>query len=307
MKVNKPEVALFIYKSIDEALLKIIKDLAEKYLKPLKNKPWYKLALNKYQEWTKLFLNILKNQAVKYSDFIKDKEIFKKNLKADEKKYRTEEYLDELYNLVVVDNIKDVLIDMGKDFETELQLAYARQNKQLIIEAAKFTSKDIGFKFNFNQFNKLTRDYLEEKSIKWARQVQETTEKSIKKILVRGFEEGLGSYDIAEHIQADTNFSYRRSEAIARTEIISSCNYADNAMYAIDENVIGKEWSSTGDSRTRKSHSYADGQKVKKDKPFTIGAHKLMHPGDNSLGAPAKEIINCRCTTLPVFKGESLK
>lgn len=32
-----------------------------------------------------------------------------------------------------------------------------------------------------------------------------------------------------------------------------------------------------------------------------------MHPGDSSLGAPTEEIIACRCTTMAVFKGESLK
>lgn len=306
MKVNKPEVAFFIYKSIDEALLKIIKDLAKKYLKPLKDKPWYKAALRSYEEWTINLLDIFKGQAKKYSDLIRNSKLFNKNLKVNDKKYKTDEYLDELYNLVVVDGIKDVLVEMSTDFEKELQLAYEKQNKQLVIEAAKLTSKDIGFKFNFNQFNKLTKDYLEEKSIKWAKQVQQTTEKSIKKILVRGFEEGLGSYDIANNIQADTNFSYRRSEAIARTEIISSCNYTDNLIYDIDENVIGKEWSSTGDSRTRKSHSSANGQRVKKDKPFTVGGYKLMYPGDSSLGSPASEIINCRCTTFPIFKGEKI-
>ncbi len=305
--MDKPEVALFIYKSIEDTLSKLIKELAKKYLLPLKDKPWYKLALKEYEDWTIEYLDILTNQSKKYTDLIKNTDIYNKNVKVNAKKYRTEEYLDKLFNYVVVDDVKDVLVDMSKDFETELQLAYAKQNRQLVIASARLTSKDIGFKFNFNKFDQHTRDYLSDKSIKWAKQVQETTEKSIKQILVKGFEEGLGSYEVADLIQADTNFSYRRSEAIARTEIISSCNYADNAMYSIDDNIIGKTWSATGDGRTRGSHSSANGQKVKKDKPFIVGGSKLMHPGDNSLGAPAHEVINCRCTTFAIFKGESLK
>lgn len=168
-------------------------------------------------------------------------------------------------------------------------------------------AKDLGIKFNFNKFDLLTRDYLRGKKISWAKQVAETTEKRIKELLVQGFEEGLGSYDIVELIYQNGIFNYNRAEIIARTEIIGSCNYADNTMWGFDENIIGKEWSSTGDGRDRMTHSSASGQKVSKNKPFIIGGYQLMHPGDSSLGAPAGEIINCRCTMFPIFKGESLK
>ena len=40
----------------------------------------------------------------------------------------------------------------------------------------------------------------------------------------------------------------------------------------------------------------ANGQKVDLDQPFTVGGSKMMFPGDNSLGAVANEIIQCRCT-----------
>lgn len=177
----------------------------------------------------------------------------------------------------------------------------------MIFAIAEEIAMDLGIKFNFNQFDVFTRDYLRNKKINWANQVAETTEKRIKELLVQGFEEGLGSYDIAELIYQDGVFGYNRAEMIARTEIIGSCNYADNTMWGFDENIIGKEWSSTGDGRDRMTHSSASGQKVPKNKPFIIGGYQLMHPGDSSLGAPAGEIINCRCTMFPVSKGESLK
>lgn len=305
--MHKPDVALFIYKTIDEALLKVTRELAKKYLEPLKDKSWYDKALTAYEALTLNLLDEFKEQSKAYAKLLKgSKEVYKKKVSLSDIKYSTEENLDEMYNHVVVDDIKDILDEMKNDFKSTLEKIYEDQDRQLIIEAAKLTAKNIGFKFNFNQFDKHTRDYLRDKKINWAKTVQSTTEKSIKSILVRGFEEGLGSYDIADLIQNNTNFSYRRSEAIARTEIISSCNYADNVIYGIDENVIGKEWSSTGDSRTRKSHLSANGQKVKKDKPFIIGSDKMMQPGDGSLGAQAKEIIACRCTIKPIFKGEKL-
>lgn len=48
--------------------------------------------------------------------------------------------------------------------------------------------------------------------------------------------------------------------------------------------------------RTRESHAEMDGQERGLNEPFeTPSGDRLMYPGDNSLGAPAEETINCRC------------
>ena len=100
-------------------------------------------------------------------------------------------------------------------------------------------------KFDFNRYDKLTRNYLRDKKIKWAKQVQKTTEKIIKQILVQGFEDGLGSYDIADMIAENAGFNFARAETIARTEIIGSCNYADMVIHSLDDNIVAKKWSAT--------------------------------------------------------------
>lgn len=94
-----------------------------------------------------------------------------------------------------------------------------------------------------------------------------------------------------------------RGETIARTEALQSLNQAQHMAFqqAIDEGAINQSnvkryWDSSGDARVRDSHRAMEGQEVGTNEPFaTPGGFKMMFPGDSSLGAPASEIINCRC------------
>lgn len=88
---------------------------------------------------------------------------------------------------------------------------------------------------------------------------------------------------------------------------MSACNYTDYISYTQNKSIIGMEWSATGDSRTRRTHTAANGQKRKKGEAFRVGSSKLLFPCDSSLGAEAKETINCRCTLLAIFEGEELE
>jgi len=58
---------------------------------------------------------------------------------------------------------------------------------------------------------------------------------------------------------------------------------------------IHKEWISVGDSRVRPAHLTADGQQRPMNEPFEVDGQQLRWPGDRSLGASLKNIINCRC------------
>jgi uncharacterized protein with gpF-like domain len=98
-----------------------------------------------------------------------------------------------------------------------------------------------------------------------------------------------------------------RGETIARTELLSSTNAAQEegleqlveSGKAQRKNVKSK-WDSSEDGATRPSHSSMDGQVRQQGEPFTTGnGYQLMHPGDRSQGAPAEEIINCRCVKRP--------
>ena len=80
-----------------------------------------------------------------------------------------------------------------------------------------------------------------------------------------------------------------------RTEINSVGNLA-LLLAASNEGKRRKRWKTFGDSKVRPSHRNAGGQTVPIDQPFIIGGYRMMFPGDSSLGAPASEIVNCRCS-----------
>lgn len=100
----------------------------------------------------------------------------------------------------------------------------------------------------------------------------------------------------------DNTLKYR-AESIARTESIQSLNRAEYEahkqavdMGAVNQGAMKRVWDSAGDSRVRWSHRKLDGQTVGIDEPFiSPSGAKMMFPGDTSLGAPADEVVMCRC------------
>lgn len=102
----------------------------------------------------------------------------------------------------------------------------------------------------------------------------------------------------------------QRGDAIARTESIAALNRSEweATKQAIDlgaakESAVKREWDDTGDRRTRYSHVKMRHQQVGLDEPFVspVSGAKMMFPGDTSLGAPAKETVNCRCRVKTVI------
>ncbi len=99
-----------------------------------------------------------------------------------------------------------------------------------------------------------------------------------------------------------------RADMIAQTETIAAINRAeaDAINQGIEEGLITKDmvrkwWDDTGDGRTRHSHllmgkKYSRDKAIPIDEPFVFpNGEKCMYPGDTSLGANPREIINCRC------------
>lgn len=89
-----------------------------------------------------------------------------------------------------------------------------------------------------------------------------------------------------------------RAERIAETEIVTASNAGiEIGSNAYDEiETLEKVWVAILDTKVRPSHRSANGQVKSKSEPFVVGGEKLMFPGDRSLGATAKNVINCRCT-----------
>jgi hypothetical protein len=129
-----------------------------------------------------------------------------------------------------------------------------------------------------------------------------TTRTLLRNIIDKAVRDGDSVPEIVDKIQAGTGFSRYRSYLIARTEVIGASNAGTH--FGIGKfqptNGMTKDWLATNDKRTRPTHrrAGADQKGIAYDKPFQVGGSLLMFPGDPSLGASAKEIIQCRCTSL---------
>ena len=144
--------------------------------------------------------------------------------------------------------------------------------------------------------------FIKKKSFKFAHQVNETTQKKLRKALSEGVKEGEGVNELSKRVAKV--FKIRRgaeSERIARTEVLSASNEANIEAYDQSGVIEAKEWLTTMDGRERPWHGAMDGEgadgSVKTHQKFSNG---LMFPGDPA--GDAAEVINCRCTTLPVIE-----
>lgn len=157
---------------------------------------------------------------------------------------------------------------------------------------------------SFDLLNERALKFLEDKKIKFAIKVADTTHKAIIKELSEGFKLGEGIPELSNRIKNMPEFSMKRATVVSRTEIISSSNAGTLQGYKESGVVIGKEWDSHEDERTRKHHLEANGQRVKIDDPFIVDDDLLDYPGDNSHDAKASNVIQCRCTLKPILEGE---
>ena len=107
---------------------------------------------------------------------------------------------------------------------------------------------------------------------------------------------------------AITRYSARlvrlRGEVIARTEGLPAIRAAKHEAFQqlvddgrVEVMDIVRGWSTTEDGRQRDSHDAMNGQEVRGlDMPFASpSGAQMMFPGDTSRGAPASEIVACRC------------
>ena len=94
-----------------------------------------------------------------------------------------------------------------------------------------------------------------------------------------------------------------RGERIARTETHRALHEAqDEALrQMVDRGVLAttqikRRWDAAEDMATRPTHAALDDTVQNINGVFrTTAGHLLKYPGDTSLGAPAEEVINCRC------------
>lgn len=86
-----------------------------------------------------------------------------------------------------------------------------------------------------------------------------------------------------------------RAEMIARTEVNSATSFARQQQMVLDE-IDNHRWVSSRDGAVRTTHAAQEAVVREVGKQFPNG---LKYPGDPD--GSVEEIVNCRCTTLPVI------
>lgn len=101
----------------------------------------------------------------------------------------------------------------------------------------------------------------------------------------------------------EKNLRYR-AKLIADNEAITAMRAGRHEGYrqlldsgSVSEDQIERSWDATGDALTRPDHLLMEGQMVRGlTAPFTFpDGSQAMFPGDASMGAPARQIVRCRC------------
>jgi SPP1 gp7 family putative phage head morphogenesis protein len=130
----------------------------------------------------------------------------------------------------------------------------------------------------------------------WIDQVKDVVMAAVKEAAAEGQAIGTVMQSIRE---AWSGWSRGHAETIARTEVGTIYNTA--RVEEMESQEFDKhEWVASIDESTRDSHASADGQVRRIGDPFDVGGTPMAYPQE--VGAPAGEVINCRCETIPVVE-----
>ena len=122
--------------------------------------------------------------------------------------------------------------------------------------------------------------------------------KSISAEISRGLASDMSYEDITRNIANATKAPLGRARTIVLTEThrIKQASTRDVQVKAKEKGAdVLKQWNSTLDGETRKTHRRLDGQIREVEEPFEMDGKEAMYPGD--FNDPAED-CNCRCESL---------
>jgi hypothetical protein len=148
-----------------------------------------------------------------------------------------------------------------------------------------------------NKYFKLLEEFIEENVAKRITKINNTTKKTIQRIIDNGFNEGLSNTEIAKEIRKVNEIStLARAKRISRNETHIVANKSMDLTVEVTKIKMEKEWLAALDERTRPAHVTADGQRVPRKDTFTVDGESLEYPGDPN--ASGTNTILCRCVVI---------
>lgn len=182
------------------------------------------------------------------------------------------------------------LAEWIRKFRTEVR----PEVKRITADAGDAALDDLALKIAFDVSEPRVVRFIEGRTQRFSRQVNETTWNQLKAALSEGVAAGESIDDLADRVESVMGTRISSSpETIARTEVIGASNGGTLEAWRQSGVVEEKRWLSALDDRVRDTHRDAHGQTVGLDEDFEVG--DATGPGPGLMGAP-EEDINCRCT-----------
>lgn len=177
--------------------------------------------------------------------------------------------------------------------------AWLRRYRELISRTVALggasVAAEVGLSFNLR--NPRAIDAIQRRVNRLTGNVTETSLQRVKDIVTQARIEGVGVSEIAKRIRQaafGSELSLSRATTIARTETVGALNEGQHVAATQNGVMRAKRWLSQGDGRVRDSHVAAAAEGwLSIDAAFSNG---LQYPHEP--GAPADEVIQCRCTLL---------
>lgn len=302
--MSKKKVLKALSNGLRAAIAKIDTETTDYFAQVQGNKIWISDAGQFSRDFEKIMMEFFNKQKKEYIAKIKglsEDNISDESIESDlenELFSNEDDYTKQLINNITPASEQYIKELVKKNIENLVVLFHTKNKTQKPEDTNYFDEKF---------FNDNSVKYIKNHVIKFSKEVQQTTHDSVINSLVEGYKAGESMTELANRIDSLPEFDRNRAIKVARTETMAASNAGEYESYNQCDYVIGSTWLSSHDSRVRATHAAANGQKRKLGDPFDVGGYKLMFPGDSSLGAPAKEVIHCRCTSLPIFQGESLE
>lgn len=216
--------------------------------------------------------------------------------------YTIERWIDEM-NLLKSDKAKR--IKTAHRIESALTEFFIRQLKDIVEGVFLFTVSSESYRDEladiYMTYSDSKDEWMRGRARRFADEIQNTTEKAAR---VSTDPEYISNILFGIPLKNEKSvpknirdlLSQDRAARIAMNETNVIHNYLHHMK--LRETQITHTWDATLDEFTRPHHFEADGLTVPIDEPFVIAGERMLFPGDDSLGATAKNLINCRCIEL---------
>lgn len=199
----------------------------------------------------------------------------------------------------ITDNPDDLL--NWKEENNKLIAQLNPQWQRSFQEGVETANELFGFGLSFEVFNPKFLNWVEEFGAEQVKGINDVTKDKLRRTLSEGVEGGESIPKLRDRVsQVMGEAKTSRAVKIARTETHNTVGAGTFETYGAAQ-VRQKEWLTSLDGRERDSHAAINGQVVGMNQAFSNG---LMYPGDPS--GNASEVVNCRCTLLPVLDGKEV-